>query len=84
MDISASNVTELHKGPESLYHLARDMPFDCWDIDLHMINMIAKTTDGVRIYLHEGLGIISGPLFKSPAFRELLQTRKRSCCCNTA
>jgi len=84
MDISANNVTELHKGSERLYHFTRDMPFNCWDIDLHMFNIITKMMDEVKIYLHEGFGMISGPLFKSPASRESSQTRKRSCCCNTA
>src|SRR5882724_5600108 len=48
-DILASNITEFQKGPESLNHLTRDMPFNCRNIDLHMFNTATKGVDSAKI-----------------------------------
>ena len=30
MNVVLSNITKFRKGSECLYHLIRDIPFDCW------------------------------------------------------
>ena len=42
-----------------------------------------KSVGQIKTYLHESFGIISSPLFKSPALRESLQACERSSGRNT-
>jgi hypothetical protein len=48
-----------------------------------MCIIVKNVIDRAMVYLHEGFGIITHPLFKSMAFRKLPQASKRGGGCNT-
>lgn len=85
-DIPASDITELKERRKRSDDVQRDEPLNCIQVYLSQKVRLRQSTQhyvAAIAHLHQGLGVISGPLVEISPLFEPTQARERGCKCNS-